>query len=61
MDDDIGIRSQSVVESIVLKMSGVKMSACVLIDSVFTDDFSKIVHSEEIGVVPAGSDEGGAD
>jgi hypothetical protein len=42
-------------------MSGVKMSACVLIDSVFTDDFSKIVHSKEIWIVPAGSDEGGAD
>ena len=36
------------------------MSSNVFINSVFSDEFGEIVHSEEIRVIPARSDESGS-
>lgn len=61
VDDDVRIWTQSIVEGVVLEMSGVQMGSSVLIYSVISDDFGEVVHSEEIGIVPAWGDKGSTD
>lgn len=45
------------MEGVILQMSGVKMSSGIFINSVLSNDFSEVMHGEEIWIIPAWSNE----
>lgn len=55
VEDKVREVSEMAVERVVLKMGRVEVLTSVLIASVLSDDSHEVIHSEEVGIVPAGS------